>query len=785
MIRINIILLFVFLINCCTGQNWENISPGGGGWFMRVGAGPTGIIIVCSDLSGAYRSLNRGKTWDCIGSYRGLPTHCLGVGFDPVNPSIIFIGSDAGLFRSKDNGETFNKVISGGVWSEIDVSLSNPNICYAARHPSWNGNNGVIYKSTDNGLNWKQISTGLSTGMRIGKIMIHPKDPEIIFFVSGKSRFSNGTESLFKSIDGGITWNQIGNSLGGIIDAVFDPSDTRILYVSVNGKGVYKSTDDGQSWNLRTTTFGRLFLNRKDPLILRIVNTSGVYETINGGVAWNLKSAKNDWDTGYKPTWNYETNNGILLSIDEDLSDPDSYFWVTQMWVYGTFDGGAIFGPLHTKETPILTNWWKGTGINNTEVFDLAISPADHNKMYISLWDNGLWRSIDRGESWQSCNNSSYTGTWYGKGGDSWTVIADPSRPNVVWTGIGQRDVVGYLLKSTQSGAIESWTNVGTGLPGPGKVEIWGLSVDPNSPENQRVLFVTANGAVYKSSNDGSNWSLSLNGTSISTSNADFRATAIDYFNGKIIWAGGDAGLYMSTDAGINWFKIEYSDISGIFDIKTDKSHEGWVYVACYGLGKGIYRSKDKGITWDKLWTGNYMRGIAIDPINSDILYATSSQNFCCGATTSGSTGVIRSKDGGKTWKEENNGLSWPFAFPIEIDPTDNSFVFIGTPGNGFYKRIFPDVSTQIIEINNYNKDFLFPNPISETTKIDFSSIKKTNMDKIDFYLYKLTGEEILIKKNIESTYQIFEKKGLYPGIYIFKIVLNDIQFGSGKLIVQ
>ena len=69
---------------------WININPGGGGAFTTVAAGPTGTIIAGSDLSGAYRSRDRGLSWDAIGSNRGLErTHVSAVGFDPVDARII------------------------------------------------------------------------------------------------------------------------------------------------------------------------------------------------------------------------------------------------------------------------------------------------------------------------------------------------------------------------------------------------------------------------------------------------------------------------------------------------------------------------------------------------------------------------------------------------------------------------------------------------------------------------------------------------------------------------
>ena len=104
-----------------------------------------------------------------------------------------------------------------------------------------------------------------------------------------------------------------------------------------------------------------------------------------------------------------------------------------------------------------------------------------------------------------------------------------------------------------------------------------------------------------------------------------------------------------------------------------------------------IARSRDRGESWEKLLTNAWMRGVAVNPANPDIIYATSSQNTCCGAPPEGSLGVVRSIDGGATWTQVNEGLPWPFAWPIALDPADPSVVYIGSPGTGFYRRRFED----------------------------------------------------------------------------------------------
>ena len=225
--------------------------------------------------------------------------------------------------------------------------------------------------------------------------------------------------------------------------------------------------------------------------------------------------------------------------------------------------------------------------------------------------------------------------------------------------------------------------NIGEGLPDPILAsEIWGLSMDRTSPAENRILFVTAGGKVFRSTDDGYHWSQVF-------SKGSTRITAVDRFDGRLVFAGGSI-LWRSTDGGENWTKSGLPEMREIYDIKTDPINPGRVYVACYGNGLGLYRSQDSGVTWEHLWTNSSARGVAIHPKNPNLLYATSSLNDCCGAGPIGSAGVARSTDGGQTWITVNEGLPWPFAWPVEVDPSEPTWVMIGAPGTGYYLREFP-----------------------------------------------------------------------------------------------
>ncbi len=248
------------------------------------------------------------------------------------------------------------------------------------------------------------------------------------------------------------------------------------------------------------------------------------------------------------------------------------------------------------------------------------------------------------------------------------------------------------LVKSSSAGLATSWIGV-SGLP---SGFLKGLSLDPTSPSSQRKLFITANGSVYRSLDDGATWALSLpSGTC--------RATAVDRYDGNRVYAGGEGGLWQSTSggspgswvsvgppelAGSNQQEVKQEQWTGVHQIVPDPLQSGTVYVAAYGTGKGLYRGTGGGSAWSKLRDGTYTRGVAIDPTNPGVIYLTSSRALKAGGRSAGSEGVLRSSDGGLTWTAINTGLAWPFAAQIVLDPSNPNRVIVGSPGTGFFIRV-------------------------------------------------------------------------------------------------
>ena len=691
---------------------WININPGGGGAFTSIAAGPTGIIVAGSDLSGAYRSKDRGRSWDVIGAFRGLAvTHVSTVAFDPADGKVIYLGTEAGIYRSSDSGDRFTQVLATGYIGAIAVAPGNHAIVYAGWHPLYNSAETAVYKSTDGGQSWKPVARDLPGPLRVLKLLVDPSSSDRIYLLSGRDRFVPGAQNaLYCSVDGGARWSRLAEAVGDVWDVALDPTNPHNLYLTTNQATpggwsgfVYKSADGGATWVQKANRTGAVFVRGGQPGVIRTIDVqrdvtsgkAGVWESRDGGATWARTSEATSWDGGWQDLdWAYGKNlQGLPKTIGGDLSDPNVMYWADAQFVFAAFDG-ARFTNLFTDS--VSAGGWRGRGIDNVCVITMAQSEADPQRLFAGFYDLGIWRSLDGGNTWQSGNHPSFTGRWKGHGGNTTAIVADPDRPGVVWATNGQKNDLAQLalMRSTDSAAPSSWTPT-AGLP---SGFIAGLSLDRTSPKDRRTLFVTDGGNVYRSQDDGQSWALVFDSGSC-------RITAVDRFEGRIVYAGGEGGLWRSTRggekgswaaignsemAGANTYPIDGFRWPGVHQIVPDVHETGTVYVVSYGTDHGLYRSTDQGATWKKLRTGSFCRELAMDREHPGTLYLTSSRAYKSGGKAAGSEGVLRSTDGGRTWTPWNEGLAWPFAGPILVDAQDPRRVFVGSPGTGFFRRTIP-----------------------------------------------------------------------------------------------
>lgn len=738
---------------------WKTAAPGGGGWYSSVAIGPDGLIVVGSDLSGAYLSNNSGFTWEQLGASKGLTeTHISAIGLHPQNANIIFIGTERGIFRSADKGKTFSRVLNLPAYvTAIQFAPSNPNIWYAALHTAYNQTNASVYVSQNNGLTWAKQS-GPFAKVRIQKLVVHPQKSTEIFAVSGADRFvkngldpvkkieieNNTYRRVFHSINSGKNWYTYAAPQGLAFDIAFNLMNSNEVFLSTEN-GVFLSSNQGSTWKntgikqekdyLGYIVGYSLWPNKSVTNPIRAISNaltiwgfeSGIYSATRSGsqFTWNnvissvdAHYAKANWET--PDYWHFSERGmndlrGNFYHTSSDLRgfaiDPrntNRMIFVNDQWAFETTTGGTRFNNLFTNR---LSNGWTSRGLNNVNVYEVEASGwTSNNVLFAGYADLGCWRSINNGVSWESCQ--AIGKGWAGdRGGNMTTIVTDPTITGVTWAAMGAEPNASMsLMKSSQSGKFDSWSDVTQGIPSTDRKLIYGLSIDRTSSANRRVLFVTANGNVYRSQNGGSSWSKVLDCRAKTQQQNNVAAycisTAVDAFNGKLVYAAGSAGIFTSYDGGSTWSWTDTNrmrtavDLDSLFaphgnryfvsKIATDPRIANKVYVSIFdqntvGNRGGIWVGT-KGTAWQKIYSNPYMRDVEASPQVSGELLAISSRTYVDGGYTSDSKGVLRFNPSTKKWQTENGGLVYPNASSVSYTATVGRQI-IGSMGQGLMRN--------------------------------------------------------------------------------------------------
>src|SRR3989441_3802295 len=212
--------------------------------------------------------LFKGMKYRAIGPFRG--GRSLTAAGLPGDPTTYYFGSTGGgIWKSTDGATTWKPVFDQEASSvgSIAVSASDPNVIYAGTGEACIRGNAAqgdgVYKSLDGGKSWRNV--GLRDSRAIGKLIIHPKNPDIVFVAALGHPFGpNPERGIFRTTDGGKTWTKVlyvDENTGGI-DVVFDPHNPNILFASLwqarrqpwffssggPGSGLYRSEDNGVAW---------------------------------------------------------------------------------------------------------------------------------------------------------------------------------------------------------------------------------------------------------------------------------------------------------------------------------------------------------------------------------------------------------------------------------------------------------------------------------------------------------------------------------------------------------
>lgn len=276
-----------------------------------------------------------------------------------------------------------------------------------------------------------------------------------------------------------------------------------------------------------------------------------------------------------------------------------------------------------------------GPAVTGGRVVALAVNPFDHNEYFVGSGHGSLWKTENNGVTFTPVFDHEKS---YAIG----AITMDPSNPNVVWVGTGENNnqsnvIYGDGVYKSEDGG-KNWKNMGL----KNSDHIGGIVVDPNNPN---TVYVAAYGSLRN--------------------------------------AGGDRGIFKTTDGGKTWKNVLFvNKYTGCFEVHMDPRNSNILYAVAHqrmrklytgirgGPESGIYRSTDSGATWNKMTTGlpsgDLGRiGMDISPVNPDVLFAI--------VEAEKEGGIYKSTDRGVSWKKENSYVStYPFYFQkIFCDPKD------------------------------------------------------------------------------------------------------------------
>ncbi len=395
------------------------------------------------------------------------------------NPDTFFVGAaSGGVWKTVNGGVTFTPVFDNEPVSSIGdlaVAPSDPSIVWVGsgepnnrQSSSWG--NGV-YKSTDGGKTWNHL--GLDATHHIGRIVIHPANPDVVYVAALGSLWGpNPERGVYKTADGGKTWNRVLtiNDDTGVVDIAMDPQSPDTLYAAAYqrrrapfgyngggpGSGIYKTTDGGATWKKLTKDLpegdtGRIGLTvyRKNPnIVYALIENAkgGTFRSEDKGETWRKMS-----DVNPRPSYYSQ----IIVDPNNDLR-----IWALGANIYYSEDGGK------TYSQNFVTNKIHG------DFHALWIDPADSNHILAGC-DGGIQISRDGGRNWvfdnsiaigqfyevsydmqqpyTVCGGLQDNAAWCGPsrtpfnegitnddwarvvGGDGFYAMRDPSDPNIVY----------------------------------------------------------------------------------------------------------------------------------------------------------------------------------------------------------------------------------------------------------------------------------------------------------------------------------------------------------------
>ena len=707
--------------NTFFGMKWRNIGPFRGGRVNGVSGvpGQPNTFYFGSVGGGVWKSSNSGRTWTPI--FDSQPVGSIGaIAVAPSSPNMVYVGTGEADMRSQ---------ISYG-----------------------NG----MYKSVDAGKTWQHI--GLDNTRQIGRVIVDPKNPDTVFVAAlGHVYGANPDRGIFRSKDGGKSWQKVlfKNENVGAIDVAFDPNNSQIIYAVLwntrrppwsiyppsygAGGGIFKSTDGGNTWNelkngVPVEGQGRIGIsvaptNSKRIYAIVDAKAGGIYRSDDAGANWMLISNdKRIWGRGW-----------YFCKVTTDPKNPDTVY-VSNTSVYKSTDAGKTWTAI--KGAP-----------GGDDYHQLWIYPDDPNRMILAS-DQGAVVTEDGAQTWSSWYNQPIaqlyhvaadyrfpywvTGAQQDSGAVGTPVATNHAElSNRDWSPVCAGGESGYTAPDPLNPEIlfgdrVTRCNVVTGESkdvSPEKTmtvparHTWTLPLVFSQADPHALYY--SNQFLFKTTNGGESWMQisqdltrenpgvpsNLDEATIADAPKEERRGVIytiapSPLRAQTIWVGTDDGLIHKTDDdGKTWTNITPPELTAWSKVvMMDASHfdvnEAFAAIDRHRLTDNepyIYRTRDGGKTWRKI-TDGLPKGVYLQTVKED----TMRQGLLFAGTE---LGVFVSFNDGDKWQPLQLNLP-----PVSMRDlvVHNDDLIVATHGRGFW--VLDDITPlrQITEQTVESKVYLF-----------------------------------------------------------------------------
>ncbi len=564
------------------------------------------------------------------------------IAFDPVDPGVIYIGAPSGgLWKSPDNGASWvcltDEQPTLGV-SSIVIDFNDPDVIYLGTGDRDAGDAAGlgVMKSTDGGVTWEMMNNGMGN-RTVGKLIMHPGNPGTILAAT------NG--GVYKTNDGGQSWYR--TLTGDNKDILFKLDDPMTVFTSVSGR-LYRSSDLGENWSQVTNGIiqgnrGAIGVTPADPNVVYFFTTTsssykGIFRSTDGGNSFTLMSTTpnimswgcNDSAEGGQAWYDLD------LAVDEQ--DPNTVY-AGGVNCFKSTDGGATWS--------IVSHWWGDCGVPAVHADLHVLEYNPHDGRLFAGNDGGIYYTADDGETWTEISNGLAISQTYrlGQSATSRNLVINGYQDNgtSTYTGSAWLAVYGgdgmecafdykdsrYSYATLYYGSIfrlynhgNSYQIAGEGVNG---IDEGGAWVTPFilSEADPAAMFVGYSNVWYCGNVKAGTiqWKKISEGQTAQVNVLEQSPADPD-----ILYAARGNSLVRTDNAfgnPVEWISLDnfLPNSSSISDIEAHPSDPDVAYMT---QGNHAYRSSDRGLTWEDI-TGSlpniYFSGITYYKNSQDGLY--------------------------------------------------------------------------------------------------------------------------------------------------------------------